>query len=132
MYHLGLLWLVNGGSVVDLHRDQAILETERGARQCYRRRPVEVGRVVLAWELKLLSISAPSRPFSDPPPAAVPAHDHERPANVREYFARTHPAAPQIGATNICRRLSTMIALGRHPNMHWSRITEVEGEPSVL
>jgi hypothetical protein len=51
--HLGLLWLLNGGSVVELHRDRAILETERGARQCYRRRPVEVGRVVLAWELRL-------------------------------------------------------------------------------
>ncbi len=51
--HLGLLWLLNGGSVVELHRDRAILETERGARQCYRRRPVEVGRVVLAWELSL-------------------------------------------------------------------------------
>ena len=49
--HLGLLWLVNGGTVVELHRDRAILETERGARQCYRRRPIEVGRVVLAWEL---------------------------------------------------------------------------------
>jgi hypothetical protein len=51
--HLGLLWLLNGGSVVELHRDRAILETERGAPQCYRRRPVEVGRVVLAWELRL-------------------------------------------------------------------------------
>ena len=48
--HLGLLWLVNGGTVVELHRDRAILEIERGARQCYRRRPIEVGRVVLAWE----------------------------------------------------------------------------------
>jgi hypothetical protein len=48
--HLGLLWLLNGGTVVELHRDRAILETERGVRQCYRRRPVEVGRVVLAWE----------------------------------------------------------------------------------
>ena len=49
--HLGLLWLLNGASVVELHRDRAILETQRGTRQCYRRRPVEVGRVVLAWEL---------------------------------------------------------------------------------
>jgi hypothetical protein len=49
--HLGLLWMLNGGSVVELHRDRAILETESGARQCCRRRPVELGRVVLAWEL---------------------------------------------------------------------------------
>jgi hypothetical protein len=49
--HLGLLWLVKGGTIVELHRDRAILETEAGVRQTYRRRPVEVGRVVLAWEL---------------------------------------------------------------------------------
>jgi hypothetical protein len=49
--HLGLLWLVKGGLIIDLHRDQAILQTKSGARQTYRRRPVEVGRVVLAWEL---------------------------------------------------------------------------------
>jgi hypothetical protein len=49
--HLGLLWLVKGGTIVELHRDRAIVETERGAWQTYRRRPIEVGRVVLAWEL---------------------------------------------------------------------------------
>jgi hypothetical protein len=49
--HLGLLWLLNGGTVVELHRNRAFLETERGAPQRYRRQPVEVGRVVLAWEL---------------------------------------------------------------------------------
>jgi len=43
-----LLWLLNGGAIVELHRDRAILETESGANQSYRRRPVEVGRVVLA------------------------------------------------------------------------------------
>jgi hypothetical protein len=47
----GLLWLLSGGKIVELHRDKAVIETERGCRQCYRRRPVEVGRVVLAWEL---------------------------------------------------------------------------------
>jgi hypothetical protein len=49
--HLGLLWLMKGGTIVELHRDRAIIETESGVRQVYRRRPVEVGRVVLAWEL---------------------------------------------------------------------------------
>ena len=48
---LGLLWLVNGGIIVELHRDRAIMETEHGTRQSYGRRPVEVGRIVLAWEL---------------------------------------------------------------------------------
>jgi hypothetical protein len=49
--HLGLLWLVKGGLIIDLRRHLAILQTKSGARQTYRRRPVEVGRVVLAWEL---------------------------------------------------------------------------------
>jgi hypothetical protein len=49
--HKGLLWLVNGGNIIELHRDHAIIETCTGARQSYRRRPVEVGRVALVWEL---------------------------------------------------------------------------------
>jgi hypothetical protein len=49
--HLGLLWLRNGGSILELHRDRAILKTESGVLQTFYRRPVEVGRVVLAWEL---------------------------------------------------------------------------------
>lgn len=49
---LGLLWMLKGGTVVELHRDRAILQTASGATQTYRRRPVEVGRVVLAWELR--------------------------------------------------------------------------------
>jgi hypothetical protein len=49
--HLGLLWLVRGGRILELHRDRAILKTIGGALQSYRRRPVEVGRVVVAWEL---------------------------------------------------------------------------------
>jgi hypothetical protein len=51
--HLGLTCLLNGGKIIELQRDRAIIETERGARQRHRRRPVEVGRVVPAWELKL-------------------------------------------------------------------------------
>ena len=39
--------------VRELHRDRAILKTERGATQTYRRRPVGVGRFVLALELSL-------------------------------------------------------------------------------
>jgi hypothetical protein len=49
--HMGLLWLANGGIIVELHRNRAVIETERGARQSYRRHPTEVGRVVAAWEL---------------------------------------------------------------------------------
>ena len=49
--HPGLLWQLNGGSIVELHRDHANVVTASGIQQTYRRRPVEVGRVVLAWEL---------------------------------------------------------------------------------
>ena len=49
--HQGLLWLLDGNKIVELHRDKAIIQTKTGARQTYRRRPVEVGRIVLAWEL---------------------------------------------------------------------------------
>jgi hypothetical protein len=49
--HKGLLWVLNGGTIAELHRDRAIIETSSGARQSYLRRPVEVGRVVLPWEL---------------------------------------------------------------------------------
>jgi hypothetical protein len=49
--HRGLLWEVNGGQVIELHRDRAIIEVEGGDRRAYKRQPVEVGRVVLAWEL---------------------------------------------------------------------------------
>jgi hypothetical protein len=56
--HLGLLWLLNWGTVVELHRDRAIIEKEGGARQRYHRRPVEIGRVVLAWELEFIPRTA--------------------------------------------------------------------------
>jgi hypothetical protein len=49
--HMDLVWLLNGAAVVEMHRDRAIIETQSGDCQCYRRRPVEVGRTVLAWEL---------------------------------------------------------------------------------
>jgi hypothetical protein len=49
--HRGLLWVLNGGSILQMHRDRATIKTQGGAQQTYRRRPVEVGRVVLAWEL---------------------------------------------------------------------------------
>jgi hypothetical protein len=49
--HRGLLWVVRGGRILELHRDRAILKTPDAAIQSYRRQPVEVGRVVLAWEL---------------------------------------------------------------------------------
>ena len=49
--HAGLLWLVNGDRVVELDRHVAVIERRTGARQIFRRRPVAVGEVALAWEM---------------------------------------------------------------------------------
>jgi hypothetical protein len=49
--HAGLLWLLNGDRLVELDRRGAVIETRTGARQTFRRRPLAVGDVVLAWEL---------------------------------------------------------------------------------
>jgi len=46
----GLLWLLNGDRLVALTSEEAVIETQSGIRQTFRRRPDEVGRV-LAWEL---------------------------------------------------------------------------------
>lgn len=49
--HAGLLWLLNGDKLVELTRHTAVIERRTGARQTFRRRPVAVGEIVLAWEL---------------------------------------------------------------------------------
>jgi hypothetical protein len=46
----GLLWLVAGNRLVELSHDAAIIEIWTGARQTYRRKPNQLGKV-LAWEL---------------------------------------------------------------------------------
>lgn len=47
--NMGLVWFVNGGTILALHRDGAVIETRMGARQSYRRRSLDMSRVVLAW-----------------------------------------------------------------------------------
>jgi hypothetical protein len=47
----GLLWLLNGNRLVALSENTATIETRTGARQTWRRKPNELGRV-LAWELR--------------------------------------------------------------------------------
>jgi hypothetical protein len=47
----GLLWEINGGRLIVLYRDGAIIETPRGDRLRYRRQPPKVGQVVPAWKL---------------------------------------------------------------------------------
>lgn len=46
----GILWLLNGGKVVELDHEKITIQTRGAARQTYRRKPDEPGRV-LAWEL---------------------------------------------------------------------------------
>jgi hypothetical protein len=46
----GLLWLLNGDKLLMLAQDAATIETRTGARQTYRCKPPDPGRV-LAWEL---------------------------------------------------------------------------------
>ena len=46
----GLLWLLHGDRVVAMTADTATIETSTGARQTYRRKPSEAGRV-LAWQI---------------------------------------------------------------------------------
>jgi hypothetical protein len=48
----GLLWLLNGDRLVMLAEDAATIETRTGARQTWRRKPSEPGRV-LVWDLVL-------------------------------------------------------------------------------
>jgi hypothetical protein len=47
----GLLWLINGGKLVALTAETATIETPTGHRQTCQRKPVEIGSVVLAWDL---------------------------------------------------------------------------------
>jgi hypothetical protein len=46
----GLLWLLGGDKLIALTENTATIKTRTGARQTYRRKTVEFGRV-LAWEL---------------------------------------------------------------------------------
>jgi hypothetical protein len=48
--HAGLLWLLNGDRLIALTENTATIETRTGARQTFRRKPNEPGRV-LAWQL---------------------------------------------------------------------------------
>src|SRR5262245_12300962 len=50
--HAGLLWLLNGRQLLALTADTAAIATPSGGSLTFYRRPVEPGRVVLAWELK--------------------------------------------------------------------------------
>jgi hypothetical protein len=51
--HAGLLWSLNGDKLIKLDRHVAVIESLTGARQTFKRRPVAVGEIVLAWELAI-------------------------------------------------------------------------------
>ena len=46
----GLLWAINGGRLVELHRDWAVIELPaNGSRRVFERRRVDAGNVTLPW-----------------------------------------------------------------------------------
>ena len=46
----GLLWAINGGRLVELHRDWAVIElAANGSRHVFERRRVDAGKVTLSW-----------------------------------------------------------------------------------
>ena len=46
----GLLWAINGGRIVELHRDWAVIElAANGSRHVFQRRRVDAGKVTLSW-----------------------------------------------------------------------------------
>jgi len=46
----GLLWLINGGRLVELHRDWAVVElAENGSQRIFDRRRLRGGKVWLPW-----------------------------------------------------------------------------------
>jgi hypothetical protein len=49
--HAGLLWFLKGGKLLALTAETAKIETVTGCPQSFSRRPVDVGSVVLVWEL---------------------------------------------------------------------------------
>jgi hypothetical protein len=46
----GLLWAINGGRLVELHRDWAVIElAANGSRRVFERRRVDMAKVTLPW-----------------------------------------------------------------------------------
>jgi hypothetical protein len=47
----GLLWLLGGDKLVEIDHHKAVIQRRAGARQTFRRRPIDTGHVALAWEI---------------------------------------------------------------------------------
>ena len=46
----GLLWAINGGKLVELHRDWAFIELPVNRQRTFNRRDVAAGKVILPWD----------------------------------------------------------------------------------
>jgi hypothetical protein len=46
----GLLWAINGGKLVELHRDWAVIELPVNRQRTFNRRDVAAGKVALPWD----------------------------------------------------------------------------------
>src|SRR5215813_12241177 len=46
----GLLWAINGGKLVELHRDWAVIELPVNRQRTFNRRDVAAGKVTLPWD----------------------------------------------------------------------------------
>ena len=46
----GLLWAINGGKLVELHRDWAVIELPVNRQRTFSRRDVAAGKVALPWD----------------------------------------------------------------------------------
>jgi len=68
---LGLLPLLNGGKIVALDAEGAVLETPGGTRQSYRRKPDQPGRVLIPPAGMKLPPSKSSASESLPPSAVT-------------------------------------------------------------
>jgi hypothetical protein len=50
----GLLWHVNGGRIVQLHRDWAVIESPVNRSQTFSRREVDPEKITLPWKLRVV------------------------------------------------------------------------------
>jgi hypothetical protein len=46
----GLLWAINGGKLLELHRDWAVIELPVNRQRTFNRRDVAAGKVTLPWD----------------------------------------------------------------------------------
>ena len=50
LWSAGLLWAINSGKLVQLHRDWAVIELPVNRQRTFNRRDVAAGKVILPWD----------------------------------------------------------------------------------